>query len=131
MRHRALIVAIWILSRLVPASEREPLVGDLAEEYALRENAASASAARRWCLQQVCSSAPPLLWARLTRITWIATLGVALLAYIAVSIVEMIVNWAISTSSPTNAAAYNPLDMLITFPIVVLIVYFAAGFRRG
>jgi hypothetical protein len=121
---------MWILSRLVPEGEREPLVGDLTEEYALRANAASSSAALKWYLQQVCASAIPLLWARLTRAAWISTVGVALLAYIAVGVVELIVNWAISRSVASGTAAYSPLGMIITFPMVVLIGYFAAGFRR-
>src|SRR5580704_1181985 len=121
MRHRAVHAATWILSRVVSKSEREPLIGDLAEEYALRVNAADSSAAFKWYLQQICASAPALLYARLTRATWIGTTGVALLAYIAVGLVELIVNWAISSSS---AVAYNPLGMVITFPMVVVIGYF-------
>jgi hypothetical protein len=130
-RHRTLQVAVWILSRLVPESEREPLLGDLAEEYALRANAASSSAALKWYLRQVCASVPPLLWTRLTRAEWISTVGVALLGYVAVGIVELIVNWAISSSPAPGAAAYSPLGPLITFPVVVLIGYFAARFRPG
>ena len=125
MRHLSLHVATWILSRLAPASEREPLVGDLIEEYSLRANTASSSAARGWFLRQVCASVPSLLWARLTRTAWLSTFGVALLGYIAVGVVEVIVNWAISSS-----AAYNPLGMFITFPMVVVIGYFAARLRR-
>jgi hypothetical protein len=126
MSHRAVHVATWILSRLVPQGEREPLLGDLAEEYALRANTASSSAAFKWYLQQICASAPPLLCDRLTRAAWSATAGVALLAYIAVGLVELIVNRAISSST---AVSYNPLGMVITFPMVVLIGYFAARFR--
>jgi len=126
MRHRALQLGIWILARLVPEGDRQSLVGDLVEEYALRANEATSPAALKWCLQQVCTSVPPLLWARLARARWIPVAGVALLAYIAVGIVELIVNWAISRS-----AAYNPLGMLMTFPIVVLIGYCAARLRRG
>jgi hypothetical protein len=126
MRYRAVHAATWILSRIVSNSEREPLMGDLEEEYALRVNAAGSSAAFKWYLQQICASAPPLLYARLTQAAWIATAGVALLAYIAVGLVELIVNWAISSSS---TASYNPLGMGITFPMVVVIGYFAARFR--
>jgi hypothetical protein len=80
---------------------------------------------------QICASAPLLLWARLKGAVWISTVGVALLAYIAVGIFEFIANWAIPGPSAASNAAYNPLEMLITFPMAVLIGYFAAGFRRG
>jgi hypothetical protein len=127
MHHLALRVATWIFARLVPKGDREPLIGDLAEEYALRVNAASSSAALKWYLQQICASIPPLLWVRLTRATWVATLGVALLAYFAVGVMQLIIHWAISSSS---APVYNPLGLVIIFPIVVLIGYFAERFRR-
>ena len=122
MRHQLPHVALWILSRLVSEGEREPLVGDLAEEYALRASAVSSSAALKWCLRQVWASVPAVLWVRLTRVPWISTIGVALLAYIAVGVVELTVN---------RATAYNPLGMLITFPMVVAIGYVAAGVRRS
>ena len=127
MRHRAVHVATWILSRLAPKGEREPLMGDLAEEYALRANTASPSAAFKWYLRQICSSVPPLLYVMLTQSAWMATAGVALLAYIAVGLAELIVNRAISSSAVVTS---NPLGMVITFPLVVLIGYFAARFRR-
>ena len=127
MHHFALYVATWIFSRLVPKTDREPLIGDLAEEYALRVNAASSSAALKWYLRQIGASIPPLLWARLTRATWPATLGVALLAYFAVGVVQLILHWAIPSSSATG---YNPLGLVIIFPMVVLIGYFAERFRH-
>jgi uncharacterized membrane protein AbrB (regulator of aidB expression) len=77
---------------------------------------------------RVCASAPHLMWARLIRVPWISTIGVALLAYIAVGVVELVVNWA--TSGASAHAAYDPLGMFITFPMVVLIAYFAARLRR-
>jgi hypothetical protein len=129
-RSRLLQAALWILSRLMPENEREPLVGDLIEEYALRANAASSAAALKWCLQQVCASAPQLLWSRLTRAAWISTFGVALLAYIAVGIAEVTVNWAISNWTATGAFAFKPIGLLILFPMVMLIGYFAARLRR-
>jgi hypothetical protein len=130
MRDHARHVATWALSWLVPRRQRAALLGDLAEEYALRASTASASAACRWYLRQVCASAAPLLWIRLTRTAWIATLGVALCAYLAVGVVELIVNWAITSSSANGAVGYGPLGLIVTFPMVVLIGYFAAGSRR-
>ena len=53
MRDRALKMATWAFSWLAPRSQREALLGDLLEEYALRANAASASAARKWYLRQL------------------------------------------------------------------------------
>ena len=130
MQHRAVQVAMWVFSRLMPRKQREAAMGDLAEEYALRSHGVSSPAAFKWFLRQVCASAPPLLWARLTGAVWISTLGVALFAYCAVGVVEFIVNWATAGWLATSSAAYNPLGMFITFPAVVLIGYFASRFRR-
>jgi hypothetical protein len=127
MRHPALRALTWIFSWLVPKDHREPLMGDFAEEYALRVKAGSSSAALKWYLRQICASIPPLLWARLTRSVWLSTLGVAFLAYFAVGMAQVIIRWAISSSSAT---AYNPLDLIMIFPMVVLIGYFAERLRR-
>jgi hypothetical protein len=129
IRHRALHVATWAFSWLAPRYQREALLGDLAEEYALRAKAGSSSAAVKWYLQQLCASAPPLLWARVSQAGWLATAGVALLAYIAVGVVELIVDRAIASSSASSTAAYNPLFMVTTFPPVVLVGYFATRLR--
>ncbi len=130
MQRRAVQVAMWVFSRLMPRRQREAAMGDLAEEYALRSHRASSSAAFRWFLRQVCASALPLLWARLTGAVWISTVGVALFAYFAVGVVEFIVNSATASWSATSTATYNPIGMFMTFPMVVLIGYFAARFRR-
>ncbi len=130
MPRRAAQLAMWALCRLVPREQREALLGDLAEEYALRARASSSSAAARWYLRQICASVVPLLWSGLTHCAWVATAGVALLAYIAIGLVELLVNSAIAGVAATSHGAYNPLGMLLTFPAVVLIGYFAAGFRR-
>jgi hypothetical protein len=127
MHPPALHVATWIFSWLVPRDVREPLMGDLAEEYALRVKAISSSAALKWYLRQICASVPPLLWARLTRTVWLSTLGVAFLAYFAVGVVQVLIRWMISSSSAT---VHNPLDLILIFPMVVLIGYFAERFRR-
>ncbi|HEX3837231.1 MAG TPA: hypothetical protein VHW25_09755 [Steroidobacteraceae bacterium] len=131
MRTRALRMATWAFSWLAPRSQREALLGDLAEEFALRAGAASAAAACRWYLRQMCASATPLLWSRLTRTAWIATAGTALLAYIAVGLVEFMVHWAMAGSSLTGGDAFDPVGMIITFPMVVLIACCAARLRRA
>lgn len=130
MRDRILHVAIWFVSRFVPTVEREALMGDLTEEYALRVSESSSSAALKWCLRQAFASVPPLLWTTVTRSARISTAGVALLAYVAVGAVEFAVNHVFAMSSAQASAAYNPLGMLVTFPLVVLIGYCAAGLRR-
>jgi hypothetical protein len=130
MRSRKLQVVTWAFSWLVPRSEREAILGDLAEEYSLRVKAVSSGAASEWYLRQIFTSAASLLWARVCQAVWPATLGVALLGYIAVGVAEFVVNLAISHSSVSGSNGYSPAGMVVTFPIVVLIGYWAERFRR-
>jgi hypothetical protein len=127
MRDLALNVATWLFARFVSKRDREPLLGDLAEEYALRTRAVSSSAALGWYLRQVFASIPPLVGLRLTRAVWLATLGVALVAYVAVGVTQAIIYWAIPSSV---APVYSPLGLIAVFPMVALIGYVAEGFRR-
>jgi hypothetical protein len=131
MRQPALRFAAWAFSWLGPRSERAALLGDLAEEFEVRASTASSAAACRWYLRQMCASIAPLLWSRFTRSAWIATGGTALLAYFAIAIVEFTVHWVRAGSFVNANHAYDPMGMIITFPLVVLIGYFAAQLRRA
>jgi uncharacterized membrane protein AbrB (regulator of aidB expression) len=125
--HFALRLATWIFSLLVPKDVREPLLGDLTEEYARRVKASSSATALKWYVRQICASIVPLLWMRLTRAVWLSTLGVALLAYFIVGVAQIVIRWAISSS---RANFHDALDLIIVFPMVVLIGYFAERLRR-
>jgi hypothetical protein len=123
MHPRILELAAWILSRLMPPGESEALVGDLLEEYALRATTGPHSAALRWYLRQILVSGLHLMWTRFMRTAWLSTVAVAFLAYISVGLAEFTIKQTIAKLPVAN--------MIVTFPAVVLIAYFAAGFRRG
>jgi len=125
-RH-ALLAATWFFSRLVPKVDREHLIGDLAEEYALRARTDSSSVAAKWYLRQICASTVPVMRIRLARAVWLTTLGVALRAYLVLGAAQLAIGWALPTSyGPT----YDPLGLVISFPVIVLIGYFAERSRR-
>ncbi len=126
MRHPVLRIVLWLFSWLVPKEVREPLMGDLEQEYAERARAHSSSAALKWSLWQIFTSIPSLLWTRLTRSVWLSTLGVAVLAYLAVGVAQILIRIA---SFSVYTARNNPLDLLIIFPMVVLIAYGAERLR--
>lgn len=54
----------------------------------------------------------------------------SLLTYVAVGTVELAVNRVITASPAHPTGIYNPLGMILTFPLVVLIAYCAAWLRR-
>jgi hypothetical protein len=120
-------VATWIFSRLVPKVDRESLVGDLEEEYRLRARADSSSAPLGWYLREICCSIPPVVGIRLARAAWLATLCVALVAYFAVGLGQVLIYLAIPASV---APTYNPLGVIVAFPMVAFIGYFAERSRR-
>ena len=128
MTHRhALPAATWFFSRLVPKVDREHVIGDLEEEYALRARTHSSSVAAKWYLRQVYSSIVPVMRIRLARAVWLATLSVALRAYLLLFAAQLTIGWALPTSyGPT----YDPLGLVIVFPVIVLIGYFAERSRR-
>ena len=49
---------------------------------------------------------------------------------VAVAVAEFSVDWAISDRTAPGSFAYKPLGLMITFPMVMFIAYFAARFRR-
>lgn len=127
MQHPALRAATRIFSWLVPKDLREPLLGDLAQEYSLRAQTVDSSAALKWCLKEICSSIPPLLWTRITRSAWASTLGVAVAAYLAVFVVQLIIFRVIYSSF---GSVSKPLDVTVSFLVVAFMGYVAERFRR-
>jgi hypothetical protein len=123
----SLRAAAWTFSQLASKEDRDAIVGDLFEEFELRATTASTSAATRWCLQQVIASAPGLLWAAFRRGAWTPALIVALLGYLGAVAANLVVGWALMN----GPAAVRSFGMLPLFPIIVLIVYFAARYRRS
>jgi hypothetical protein len=125
--HVSLRAATWIFSQLAPRDESEAMLGDLYEEFALRAAAASTPAAARWCLRQIMTSTPALLWAGFRRGAWIPALIAAVLSFAGVVAANFVVGWAIMRGpAPIRSFGLVPFSL-----IVVLIVYVAAGYRRS
>ena len=127
MQHPALRAATRIFSWLVPKEFREPLIGDLTQEYSRRAQTVDSSAALKWYLKEICASIPPLLWTRITRSAWISTLGVAVVAYVAVFMTQMIIFRMIYTSF---GFVPRPIDLTVSFLIVACMGYAAERLRR-
>lgn len=120
--HGAAVALSW----LVPRAMRESFIGDLVEGYAHRRNATSGASALRWYLRQIGGSVAPLFWSALRSAAWPRTLGVAMLAYLAVGVAQGLIHWA-----TTGLAHYSPVALVIVFPVVVLIAHAAERARRG
>src|SRR5262249_43603542 len=73
----------WLLGCLLSERDREAVMGDLAEEYALRARSASL-----WYWGQVYRSVPSILWRSARGGHWLPALSVAMGVYIAAGAAE-------------------------------------------
>ena len=110
-------------SRLEPAAEREALLGDLHEEHSLRSAAGSPTAARTWLRRQLCASILHFAWCRAKAVAWISTAGVAVLAYVAIGVIDYLIKRGVAVSPVAG--------LLLTFIAATLVAYVAGLLRRG
>lgn len=124
-------LAIRLLESLLPEDDRGAVVGDLIEESALRARASSRASVTWWCWGQVARSVPLVLWSELRRGHWFGTLGVAILVYIAASVLE-----SVGTSLVLGLLHPDPrlgpaLSVIVGLATMGLGGYVAASIRRG
>jgi hypothetical protein len=124
-------VAIWLLERLLPDGDRDAIVGDLIEESALRARASTRSTTAWWCWGQVARSIPPLLWSNRRHRHWLGTLGVAIAAYVVVSVIESLGLALISSLLRPDARLAPVLSAIVGLATMVLGGYVAASIRQG
>lgn len=120
-----------LLERLIPEPHREALLGDLAEERALRSRSGGAPSAARWHRRQLLGSVVPLLGVAVKRSRWAATLGVALGAYLALGIVELAATLALDRLVTAGTDVTLLLSLIVGVAIAALIGYQAARIRPG
>jgi hypothetical protein len=124
-------LAIWLLEHLLPEGDREAIVGDLIEEFALRARTSTRTPTAWWCWGQVVRSIPPVLWSDLRRGHWFGTLGVAIVAYVAASVLESVgVALVLELLHPDPRLAIV-LSAIIGLATMVLGGYAAASIRQG
>lgn len=120
-----------ILALIIPERDREAVIGDLAEEYALRLRSDSRFTVSRWYWAQVCRSVFPMAWSSLRRGHWLITLGVALIAYVAAGAVEFAGDWALAQFIASGAQLGWILGLILGLATMAFGGYFAAWIRPG
>jgi drug/metabolite transporter superfamily protein YnfA len=124
-------IAIWLLESLLPEEDRDAVVGDLIEESALRARASTRATATWWCWGQVARSIPLVLWSDLRRGHWFGTLGVAIVAYVAASVLESVgVALVFELLHPDPRLAIV-LSAIVGLATMVLGGYVVASIRQG
>jgi hypothetical protein len=130
-RHSPPVLACQLLKFLLPESNREAILGDLIEEYALRVESASAVAAPRWFWAQACRSVPCMFWSWLRSGNCLVTLSIAVGVYLFMGVLKLAADSMIS-----KLLAPNQTTRVVLAPIVFLAVAamggcIAARIRRG
>ena len=119
-------LATWLLAQAVPETNREALLGDLHEEYALRAGSASASTAARWYWGQACRSIPPLMWSSARNGRWLFTLAVAIGAYVLIGLLEFAVTKGIAVLLGPDRNVLTFVSVIVGLSTMVLGGYLAA-----
>jgi hypothetical protein len=128
-RHSPSRVAAWLLGRVVPESDRDPVLGDLAEEYALRARSSDRATVSRWYWGQVCRSIPRMLWDSIRPGRWLSTLGVALAAYILSNALEFGATVAIARVLAPKTPLFTVISLFVGLATLGFSGYLAARIR--
>lgn len=122
-------LANWLLRCFVPATDREEIMGDLAEEFSLRTQ--SPGSCRSWYWGQALRSIPPIAWKAARQGGWIRTLLVGLGAYFAAGLLESAVYAALSRTVNSDSSLQPVLSLIIGLATMVGGGYVAARLRPG
>lgn len=123
--------AVWIVGRLLPKADSDALLGDLAEEHALRRRGQAPPNESGWYWSQVSRSVGPLLWAAARRGRWLGVIGVAITVYALITFVESYSAALISKIFVSGSIAFT-IGSLAFSPIAMGIGgYAAARLRKG
>ena len=124
-------LACRLLEFLLPASDRDAILGDLIEEYTFRAESTSCLSASRWFWGQACRSFPHLLWSWLRSGNSLIAMSIATGVYIAMAILKLAADFTISRvfqPNKTTSIVVAPIIFLATAAIGGCI---AARVRRG
>lgn len=124
-------VATWLAGCVWPHADRQVVVGDLIEEYALRARSTSPSLARRWYWGQICRSVPFALWSSIRRGSALSTLAVAAAAYVAAGVLEFAGTVVIARLLDATARPFAVVSAVVGLITFVLAGYVAASIRSG
>jgi len=129
--HSAPRIATWLLGCLLPLTDREAVLGDLIEEYAIRARSDPASMVDRWYWGQVYRSIPQAQWSAIRRGGAVTTLGTALAAFIAAGALEAATLAALAKVLGGDANQPTALSVVVGLATIVLGGHIAARIRPG
>lgn len=126
---RAPSLATWLLESLLPKTDRDAVLGDLIEEYAIRARSASPATVARWYWGQVSRSIPQVMWFAIRRGGLPSTLSVALAAYVAIGPVESAALAAIARL--LGGRPHTLVGVMVGLATIAVVGYVATWVRPG
>lgn len=124
-------LANWILACVVSPADRQYVLGDLAEEYAVRRVQTSRTFAKWWYWSQVLRSIPWLLWSPVRRSGWVPVLRVACFACVAQAAVELTTASLVPGILRVSADGAVPLTLAVVLGSIVIVSGVANRVRPG
>ena len=124
-------LACWLLGSVLPVSYREAILGDLIEEYTLRVESTSLSAASRWFWSQACRSVPSMVWSSLRSGDWLISMSVAMGVYTVMGMLKFVADLMISKWVAPEQATYVVLAPIVFLTTAALGGCTVSRIRRG
>jgi hypothetical protein len=124
-------LADWVLTCATPSEDREAVVGDLAEEYAIRLSEGSPARALWWYWNQVIRAVPWLLWIPLRRSGVFGALAVAIVACIVQAGVELCAVFVIRNVAVQVNSIGPQVGLSVVLLSLFMVSYAAARVRPG
>jgi hypothetical protein len=110
---------------VLPPRELHYVLGDLQEEYVLLARSRSVPAANAWYWMQICRSAPVLVDTGIAGVGRIRTIAIAVLVYVAASIVEAL-GTAGLTLLPLGSMTFQVASTVVGLSSILAAGYVAA-----
>ena len=122
-------VATWLIGQVLPDSDRDAVLGDLAEEYTLLTQSASSADASAWYWQQTATSVLPVVWWSLRKAAGLGTIAVAIGAFLVATVVETAVESFAGSFVTRGSLQHWIISLLIALAAMALGGYLAASLR--
>jgi hypothetical protein len=130
-RHSPPALACWLLQSVLPVPYRGAMLGDLIEEYTLRVESTSPSAASRWFWCQACRSVPFMVGSSLRSADWLISMTIATGVYVVMGMMKFAVELMISKLVTPEQSAHVVLAPIVFLTTTSIAGCVAARIRRG
>lgn len=124
-------LACWLLEYFLPVPHRGPILGDLIEEYALRAESTSPSAASRWFWSQAFRSVPLMIASSLRAGNWLTSIAIALSVYIGMASFKLAIGVMVSRLVAPGQTGHIVLNAVVFLMATAIGGCIAARIRRG